>query len=63
MQVAFSVRNLHRFHCSIRPVAVLVLGRNTQKVDGDFLDRLGLMVTELNDMKAMARMRGIVEKK
>ena len=32
-------------------------------VDGDFLDRLGLMVTELNDMKAMARMRGIVEKK
>jgi len=33
------------------------------KVDGDFLDRLGLLVTELNDMKAMARMRGIVEKK
>ena len=33
------------------------------KVDGEFLDRLGLMVTELNDMKAMARMRGIVEKK
>lgn len=33
------------------------------RVDGDFLDRLGLMVTELNDMKAMARMRGIVEKK
>lgn len=32
------------------------------KVDGDFLDRLGLMVTELNDMKAMARKRGIVEK-
>lgn len=33
------------------------------RVDGDFLDRLGLMVMELNDMKAMARMRGIMEKK
>lgn len=27
------------------------------KINGEFLDRLGMMVTELNDMKAMARMR------